>query len=68
MCTIAVHCWYIKDTLTGYFQQIIETNISEDILGKIDKKNLSHLSDFGHKGVGGFEWISDNVEWSSKKL
>ena len=48
MCTIAVHCWYIKDTLTGYFQQIIETNISEDILGKIDKKNLSHLSDFGH--------------------
>ena len=36
-----------------------KNNISEDILGKIDKKVLSSLADFGHE-VGEYEeegWI-----------
>ena len=57
-------------------------NISEDILGKIDKKLLSRLADFGHEGGGvwgrgvnplkkenlGQKVLSDNVEWNSRKL
>ena len=59
----------------------IKTNISEDILGKIDKKPLSRLADFSHwgvrvgrrgvnllKGKFGTKFFSDNVEWNSRKL
>ena len=24
ICTVAVHCWYIKDIFTGFFQQVLE--------------------------------------------
>ena len=39
--TVAVLCWYIKDAFAEFCQQIFEQNISEGILGKIDKKLLS---------------------------
>ena len=42
-----------KDAFTGLCQQIKKKN-SEDILGKVDKKNLSHLADFGHLEAEGF--------------
>ena len=32
ICTVAVHCWYIKDAFAGFCQQMLEKNISEDIL------------------------------------
>ena len=32
----------------------LKKNISEDILGKIDKTILLHLADFGHLGARGF--------------
>ena len=45
---VAVLCWYIKDAFTEFCQQIFEKkNVSEGIVEKIDKKNLSHLADFG---------------------
>ena len=39
--TVAVHCWYIKDTFSEFYQQIFGQNISEGILGKIRKTLLS---------------------------
>ena len=31
ICTVKVHCWYIKDNFAGFFQQIKKKN-SEDLL------------------------------------
>ena len=39
--------------LQGYVNKLKKKN-SEDILGKVDKKNLSHLADFGHLEAEGF--------------
>ena len=39
--------------LRGYVNKLKKKN-SEDILGKIDKRILSHLADFGHLEVEGF--------------
>ena len=39
--TVAVNCWYIKDALAEFCQQIFEQNISEGILGKTYKTILS---------------------------
>ena len=39
--TVAIHWWYMKDAFPEICQQIFEQNISEDILGKIDKNFLS---------------------------
>ena len=47
ICTVAIHCWYIKDVSAGFCQQIFKKK-SEGILGKIDKKLLSRLADFGY--------------------
>ena len=48
ICTVAVHCWYIKDAFAGFCQQIFLKKISEGILGKIYQKLLSRLADFGY--------------------
>ena len=49
ICTAAVYCWYIKDAFARFSQETFEKkNISEGILGKINKKLLSRLTDFGH--------------------
>ena len=39
--------------LQGYVNKLKKKN-SEDILGKVDKKKLSHLADFGHLEAEGF--------------
>ena len=37
ICTVAVHCWYIKEAFAGFCQQIYFKENSEGILGKIDE-------------------------------
>ena len=32
ICTVPVHCWYIKDAFAGLCQLIFEWNILDDIL------------------------------------
>ena len=49
-CTVAVYCWYIKDTFVGFCQQIFGKKNSDGILVKISKKFWSLLVDFGHFG------------------
>ena len=46
ICIVAVHCWYLEDTFAEFCQQIFKKK-SEGILGKIDKKTLLCLEDFG---------------------
>ena len=48
ICTVAVHCWYIKDDFAGFCQQIFKKKVSEGIWEKIDKKILSCLADFSY--------------------
>ena len=50
-CTVAVHCWYIKDAFEGFCQQIFKKK-SEGILGKIGQKTLLALSRFWVEGLG----------------
>ena len=46
ICIVAVHCWYLEDAFAEFCQQIFKKK-SERILGKIDKKILLCLEDFG---------------------
>ena len=50
VCTVAVYCWYIKDTFVGFCQQTFGKKNSDGILVKTSKKLLSLLVDFGHFG------------------
>ena len=49
MSMMAVHCWYIKDAFAEFCHQIFEQNISDDLLGKIDKKFVSSQYAFGYQ-------------------
>ena len=48
ICTITVHCWYIKDVLQDFVNNYIFKKKSGGILGKIDKKLMLCLADFGY--------------------
>ena len=55
ICTVVVHCWYIKDASAGFCQQIFKKS-SDSILGKIDKKDLCHawqILAIKKRGLGG---------------
>ena len=77
-CTVAVHCWYIKDAFAGFCQQIFSKKCQKAFEGKLTKKLLSPSAYFSYKGG---VWVnplkkknlrqksfSDNFEWSSKKF
>ena len=79
ICTVAVHCWYIKDAFVGFCQQIYLTKFQKAFGGKLTKNFYHAHQILAIKGVG--FWVhplkkenlwqksfSDNVEWSSKKL
>ena len=48
ICTVAVHCWYIKDAFAGFCQQIILKNVRRHLRENWQKKQILAI-----KWVGG---------------
>ena len=79
MCTVAVHCWYIKDAFAGFCQQIFLKKFRRHFREnwQITFVTLSRFWLLREWGI----WVNplkrenpwqksfkDNVEWSSKKF
>ena len=65
ICTVAVQCWYIKYVFAGFCQEILKKQ-SKGILGKIDKKLLSRLADFGYQRGEGLGESVKNGKFATK--